>query len=407
MKAVNKLPSKAIENLSSKDKGYKASDGEGLYLWITPSGGKIWRIDYRSHGKSKTAVLGPYPEISLKQARILKADFRKQLAQGVDPSEEKKRQKSELALRNLKQLRTVIYVSEEWWNERTINLTDKYRQGLYARLRKYVFPFIGQTPIDKVIFSDLVSILKQIEELGRTDMPSRVAQIIKQVFKYAKQMRYIQEDISVDLTDILKPTPPRTHRASIVNPSDVGELLRRIEAYRFRASPAMYSALWLMPYTFLRSNELRGARWDEIDFDAQMWYIPAERMKMRKTHVVPLAHQVIDKLKELQKVSWGEFLFPSPRKNGYITAEGLRKTLFHLGYGKDEMCIHGFRSMASTLLNEQGKYRHDVIELQLAHKEENQVRAAYNHAQYMEERKIMMQEWADYLDLLRIGIADI
>ena len=151
MKAVNKLTSKAIENLASKDKGYKISDGEGLYLWITPSGGKIWRIDYRFQGKSKTAVLGSYPEISLKQARMLKADFRKRLAQGVDPSEEKKRQKSELALRNLRQLRTVTYVSEEWWNERTINLTDKYRQGLYARLRKYVFPFIGQTPIDKVM----------------------------------------------------------------------------------------------------------------------------------------------------------------------------------------------------------------------------------------------------------------
>lgn len=381
----------------------KKADGGGLYIHVDPNGGKYWRLAYRFEGKQKTMAMGVYPTVSLREARRRRDEVKELLAHGIDPMAEKKRVKVQAAIEEAEQSLTFERVAREWWEVKTLSLSAGYRQQKLARLEKHVFPHIGGKTLSRIEFSDLVAIVRGIEESGRSDMPHRIAQIIGQVCKYARQMKYTKENLSADLVDVLKPAPQKKHRATITDPSAIGELLRRIDAYRFRASPGMFCALSLLPYTFLRSQELRGAQWDEIDFEKAMWHVPAERMKIKRPHDVPLAQQVIAKLQELRKFSTGRFLFPSGSKTGFITPEGLRKTLVHLGYAKEELCVHGFRGMASTLLNESGKYRPDVIEAQLAHGEQNAIRAAYNHAQYLPERRQMMQEWADYLDSLRAG----
>lgn len=309
--------------------------------------------------------------------------------------------KVQTAIEEREQTLTFEAVAREWWEIRTPDLAESSRRSKLARLEKHVFPFIGNKNLSEIEFADFVSVVRRIEERGRSDMPRRVAQIIGQVCKYARQMKYTRENLSADLVDVLKPVPQKKHRAALTSPDAVGELLRRIDASRFRFSPGMACALWLVPYTFLRSQELRGARWEEIDLDGAMWHVPAERMKMKRPHDVPLARQVVEKLRELKRISSGPFLFPSGGKQGFISAEGLRKTLVQIGYAREEICIHGLRATASTLLNESGKYRPDVIETQLAHSNKDTIRAAYNHAQYIPERRQMMQEWADYLDELR------
>lgn len=391
-----------LRKLKKGDKA-KHHDEGGLYLFLSPVGGKLWRMDYTFEGKRKTLSLGKYPAVGLKEARTRRDTAKTILATGIDPSAEKKRVKVQAAIEEREQALTFEAVSREWWEVRTIDLAESSRRLKLARLEKHVFPFIGNKSLSKIEFSDLVSIVRTIEDKGRSDMPRRVAQIIGQVCKFARQMQYTKENLSADLVDVLKPVPQKKHRAALTSPDAVGELLRRIDASRFRFSPGMACALWLVPYTFLRSQELRGARWEEIDLGGAMWHVPAERMKMKRAHEVPLARQVVEKLRELKKISSGPFLFPSGGKSGFITAEGLRKTLIQIGYAKEEICIHGLRATVSTLLNESGKYRPDVIETQLAHSNKDAIRAAYNHAQYIPERRKMMQEWADYLDSLRAG----
>lgn len=391
-----------LRKLKKGDKA-KHYDEDSLYLFLSPAGGKLWRMDYTFEGKRKTLSLGKYPAVSLKEARARRDAAKAMIATGTDPSAEKKRVKVQTAIEEREQALTFEAVAHEWWEVRTVQLSPAYRKQLLARLEKHVFPHIGGRTLAHIEFAELVAIVRSIEENGRSDMPHRVSQLIGQVCQYARQMKYAKENIAADLADVLKPAPRKNHRATITDPVGVGELLRRIDACRFQFSPGMACALWLLPYTFLRSQELRGAQWQEINFDNAIWSIPAERMKMKRPHDVPLSRQVQEKLLELKKFSTGDFLFPSGRKAGFITAEGLRKTLVRLGYAKEELCVHGIRGMASTLLNESGKYRPDVIEMQLAHGERNKVREAYNHARYLPERRKMMQEWADYLDELRAG----
>ena len=400
MKAANKLSIKAIEAARPKDRPYKLSDGEGLYLYVSPSGGRLWRLDYRCNGRRGTASFGAYPAVGLKEARERRDEARRLLAAGIDPGEEKKRVKVAAASAEREQSLTFEAVAREWFGRKTANLTGGYRRQILSRLENHLFPYMGGRPFSALEPADILNAVRHTEERGAVEMSHRLVQLSAQVCRYARLCGYATYDAAAGLNEALPPIPPKVHRSAIVDPAGIGGLLRAIGAYEGDIS--IRYALRILPYVFLRSQELRGAAWPEINLEAAEWTVPAGRMKMRKAHVVPLARQVVELFTALREFSGdGGLVFPSPfSRTRCISNMGLLNAIRRMGYGQDEMTVHGFRGMASTLLNERG-YRPDVIEAQLAHGERNNIRAAYNHAQYLPERRQMMQEWADYLDSLR------
>lgn len=396
-----KLSDVILRKAKVTDKAQKFADGGGLYLYVAPTGGKLWRMDYRFEGKRKTLSFGAYPAVSLKEARARRDDAKAKIANGIDPSEEKKRVKVQAALEEREQTLTFEVVAREWFERKTVNLTPGYRQQILSRLGNHLFPFVGGQPFSTLEPTDILSAVRHTEERGAVEMAHRLVQLAGQVCRYARLCGYAKYDAAAGLNEALAPVPETQHRSTIVAPTAIGALLRSIDVYEGDIS-VLY-ALRILPYVFLRSQELRGAEWTEIDLDGAEWVVPAERMKMRKPHIVPLAHQVVKLFTALRACSDSQLVFPSPfSKTRCITNMGLLNAIRRMGYGKDEMTVHGFRGMASTILNERG-YRPDVIEAQLAHGEKNTIRRAYNHAQYLPERRKMMQEWADYLDSLRAG----
>ena len=393
---------KTAENAKPGDKPYKLSTGRGFYLLVMPTGGKLWRYDYRLDGKRKTAALGSFPDVSLKEATEKVAAYRRLIHAGKDPIAEKKRVKVQKEQQAAEQARSFEAVAREWFEKRAEDKSDRYRKQLWNRLENQLFPALGDRPFSELEAQDFLDALRPVEERGAVDMAHRLAQLVNQVGKYAKVAGYVKHNEAADIREALKTRGERKHRAAIISPPEIGNLLRAIETYPGDLS--IRYALKILPYVFVRSGELRCAEWGELDFDKAVWVIPARRMKMKKPHIVPLARQVMKLFEELRQWTGnGPLIFPSPfSASKPITDVGLLNALRRLGYGRDEMSIHGFRGVASTLLNEQG-YRPDVIEAQLAHGERNAVRAAYNHAQYLPERTAMMQEWAAWLDRLRGG----
>lgn len=393
---------KTAENAKPGDKPYKLSTGRGFYLLVMPTGGKLWRYDYRFDGKRKTAALGSFPDVSLKEAAEKQASCRKLIEQGIDPVAEKNRVKVHEKQQAAERARTFETVAREWFEKRAAGKAERYRKQIFSRLENQLFPALGDRPFSELEAQDFLDALRPVEERGAVDMAHRLAQLINQIGKYAKVAGYVRHNEAADIREALKSRGERKHRAAITDPHEIGNLLRAIETYPGDIS--IRYALKILPHVFVRSGELRGARWEEIDTGKAEWIIPASRMKMRTPHIVPLAWQVVKLFEELREWTGnGRLVFPSPFSASQpVTDVGLLNGLRRMGYGREEMCIHGFRGMASTLLNEQG-YRPDVIEAQLAHGERNAVRAAYNHAQYLPERKAMMQAWADYLDELRAG----
>ncbi len=393
---------KTAENARPGDKPYKLSTGRGFYLLVMPTGGKLWRYDYRLNGKRKTAALGSFPDVSLKEATEKVAEYRRLIHAGIDPVAEKRRVKESEEQQAAEQARTFEAVAREWFEKRASGKAERYRKQILARLENQLFPALGDRPFSELEAQDFLDALRPVEERGAVDMAHRLGQLLNQIGKYARVAGYVRHNEAADIREALKAREERKHRAAITDPHEIGHLLRAIDAYPGDLS--IQYALKILPYVFVRSGELRCAEWEEVDFDKAMWIIPACRMKMRTPHIVPLARQVMKLFEELRQWTGdGRLVFPSPFSASQpVTDVGLLNGLRRLGYGRDEMCIHGFRGMASTLLNEQG-YRPDVIEAQLAHGERNAVRAAYNHAQYLPERTAMMQEWADYLDELRAG----
>ena len=373
----------------------KESDGGGLNF----QSGKYWRLSYRFGGKQKTLALGVYPDVSLKAARVAREKARELLAQGIDPNEQRKTERAVVVQKQKEERITFEVVAREWFDKKTLNLSPAYRKNKLQRVEKHLLPYIGKIPMAILDLPDIVAALEHLH--SKADMGKRVAEIAGQICRYARLMKYAKYDVSAGISEALPDKPPHRHRATITDPEGVGHLLRAIDAYHGDIS--IRYALRLLPYVFLRSKELRLAKWKDIDFAKAEWAIPAEHMKMKRAHTVPLASQVVQLLTELYDwTGHGELIFPSPFSNtSPISDVGLLNALRRMGYGREEMCVHGFRAMASTLLNECGRYRHDVIEAQLAHQEKNAVRNAYNHAQYLPERKIMMQEWADWLDEMR------
>ena len=400
MQGINRLSDNTIKKTKPSGGVQKLCDGDKLYLFIQPTGKKIWRVLWREKGKDKQFTIGEYPAVSLKTAREERTRVKGLLAQGLDPNDEKKWKNEQAEHETTVQARTFEAVAREWHERRTTGQSNNTRQVKMQRLAKHVFSQIGNKPISELSRPDFVKVLLAIEQTGTSDMPRRVAGIIDEVCRYAADVGYTKNYISYGLTRSLSRRAVKGHRSAITDPEEVRHLLLDIDNYGGDITTCY--ALRLMPYVFVRSNELRGALWKEFDFEKHIWTSPASRMKMRKEHVVPLSRQVEKLLRELHRFTGeGELLFPSCMSNTRcLTDVGLLNALRRMGYSKDKMCIHGFRAMASTLLNELG-YRPDVIEAQLAHEEKNAIRAAYNRARYMPERITMMQEWADWLDTLK------
>ena len=393
-----KLTDAFLRGIKATDKAQKYPDGGGLYLYVSPTGGKLWRMDYRFEGKRKTLSLGAYPYISLKEARTRSEEARTQTAHGVDPSAHKKAAKAAIRAETEN---TFEVVAREWFGKYKDAWVAHHGSKIIARLENDIFPLIGGKEISSVTAPELLTALRRIEGRGAVESAHRCLQDIGRIFRYAIATGRAERDAAADLRGALSPAKP-TNLASIKEPKVVGALLRDIDAYS--GNLIVRAALRMAPYVFVRPGELRRAEWSEFNFETREWRIPSSRMKMREPHIVPLARQVLAILEDLsQYTGHGRYLFPSMRAASRpISDVCLLAALRRMGYDRETMTVHGFRSMASTLLNEQG-YNRDWIERQLAHAERNSIRAAYNYAEYLPERRRMMQEWADYLDRLREG----
>jgi integrase len=387
-----------IQNTKPAKRPIRLFDGRGLYLEVAPAGSRWWRFKYRFAGKEKRISLGVYPDVGLKQARDKREAARKQVAEGVDPSEARKQARQTLIDSTVN---TVEAIAREWFEKHSPGWEPSYSAKLLSRLEANVFPWIGSRPISDIKAPELLSILRRVESRGALETAHRLLNYCGSIFRYAIGTGRAERDVSADLRGALTPSIP-THHASITDPQGVAGLLRAIEGYR--GSEVTKAALRLAPLVFVRPGELREAEWTEIDLDAGEWRIPAERMKMPSKHIVPLSRQAVAILRDLRPLTGnGHYVFPGARSRSRPMSEnavngGLRR----LGYTGTEMTGHGFRSMASTLLNEQG-WNRDAIERQLAHSERNSIRAAYNFAEHLPERRKMMQAWADYLQELTVG----
>ncbi len=396
-KRIIPLTDMKVQKAKPKNKPISLFDGGGLYLLITPSGGKLWRLKYRFNQKEKKIALGAYPEISLLNARQKRDEARRQLAQGIDPNAARRAQKQE----TVQEAETFELIAKEWHERFKSNWTIRYAETLMSRLELYVFPWIGKKPIAGIKPPEMLSVLRRIESRGTLDTAHRVKIICGQVFRYAVSTGRAERDSTSDLRGAL-PRTQKTHRAAITEPKKVGALLRSIDAYQ--GSFIVRCALKLAPLVFLRPGELRRGEWEEISFENAEWNIPGSKMKMREPHLTPLSRQAVEILKELHKLTGnGKYIFPGRTSQRPMSDNAILAALRNMGYAKEEMSGHGFRAMARTMLDEVLQFRPDIIEHQLAHAVKDPNGRAYNRTSHLAERKKMMQTWADYLDGLRQG----
>ena len=384
----------AIKAAKPSDKPYKLFDQHGLFLLVTSTGSKWWRLKYRFEKKEKLLAFGVYPETSLRDARDLRDDARKLLRRQVDPGA--KRRAERLAPGD-----SFEAIAREWFERFSPRWAPGHSNKLIRRLELYIFPWVCDRSIGKIEAPDLLACLRRVESKGNIETAHRALQVCGRVFRYAVATGRAQRDPTGDLRGAIPPAEEK-HLASFTDPNELGALLRAIDSYE--GSIVVRCALRLAPLVFVRPGELRAAEWAEINFDTSEWRIRAERMKMRQQHVVPLSHQAIGILREIQPLTGnGRFVFPSARSaKRPLSDNALLAALRRMGFEQGSVTVHGFRSTASTNLNEQG-WNRDAIERQLAHGERDAVRAAYNYAEHLPERRKMMQAWADYLEVLRAG----
>ena len=391
------LTDTAVRNAKAAEKPYKLADEKGLYLLVNGTG-KYWRINYRFAGRQKTLAIGVYPTITLAAARHRRDDAKTLLANDTDPALVKavKKQAKHQAAEN-----TFEAVAREWYAKKLPGWAPATARKVIRYLEKDIFPWLGNRPIKDLAAPDLLATIRRVESRGALELAHRIREYSGQVFRYAVATGRAERDPSGDLKGALPPVKA-THHASLTEPKQIGDLMRAINS--FRGSFITKCALQLAPLVFVRPGELRHAEWTEIDLDVAEWRIPGVKMKMKDRHIVPLSRQAIEVLLALQPLTGsGRFVFPSVRTTGRPMSENtVNAALRRMGYEKHEMTGHGFRSMASTLLHEQG-WPHEAIERQLAHAERNAVSAAYNYAEHLPKRREMMQHWADYLDGLKAG----
>jgi len=386
-----------IRNAQYKTKPYKITDERGMYLLVS-STGKYFRFDYRFSGKRKTLSLGVYPDVSLSKARQKREEARRLLQDGIDPNQHKRAVK---AAKKEIDSNSFESIAREFLSKNINTWSEGYYQTVSSRLENNIFPWLGSKPVASIEPPELLEVLRKMEGRGAVETAHRVSQVCGQIFRYAIATGRAKRDPSADLRGALASTKAKP-MASVRDIRKVGELLRAIDGYQGHFITCC--ALRLSPLVFVRPGELRHAEWSEIDLEQAMWKIPAEKMKMAETHIVPLSKQAILILKEIESLTGnGKYIFPSLRTSKRPMSENtILAALRRLGYSKDEMTPHGFRAMASTVLHEKG-WKSEVIERQLAHRERNKVKAAYNHAEYLQDRRNMMQYWADLLDDLKAG----
>jgi integrase len=397
-KRIIPLSDMKIQKAKSKDKNVTLFDGGGLFLMVTPTGGKLWRFKYRYDGKQKLLAFGTYPEISLLDARKRRDEARSQLAHNIDPGAVRKAQKQA----NIQETETFEIIAREWHERFKSNWTTEYASKIMSRLEGDVFPYIGTKPVKEIKAPELLAVLRRVEARGTFELAHRIRTICGQVFRYAVATGRAERDPAADLRGALSPVQT-INRAAIIEPKKVGELLRAIEGYQ--GSFIVKCALKLAPLFFVRPGELRNAEWEEVSFENAEWNIPASKMKMKEPHLVPLSQQAIDILKELKEYTGASrYVFPSGRTfDRPMSDNAILAALRRMGYAKDEMSGHGFRAMARTILDEVLQVRPDFIEHQLAHAVRDPNGRAYNRTAHLVERKKMMQKWADYLDGLKAG----
>jgi len=376
----------------------KLHDGQGLYLWVYEDGRKYWRLRYKIHDKEKSLSLGVYPVVGLKQARQLAQAERVKLTINIDPSIDRQinKQKAKQAAAN-----SFEAVSREWYTKQTHTWAATHSKDVLRRLEGNVFPYIGMYPIGTIEAPQLLNMIRIIEQRGSYDLAHRVLGVCGQVFRYGVSTGRCARDPSGDLRGAL--TPHKKKNQAAVKPEELPELLRAIATYERTGDRQTQLALQLLALTFVRTNELIGALWDEFDLNNGLWIVPATRMKMRNEHVVPLTQQTLNILAELKTIAGNSrYLLPGRNPNKTISNNTLLFALYRLGY-KGKMTGHGFRAVASTALNESGLFSPDAIERQLAHGEKNEVRGAYNRAEYLPERKRIMIWWSNHIEALEKG----
>ena len=380
-----------------KEKAYRLADSGGLYLEVMSNGSKYWRWKYRFDGKEKRLALGVYPQVTLAVARSKRNDQQKILKeQGSDPLQQ--RREAKLTAR-IRAGHTFEAIAREWWNHWKGVRSRRHADYVLRRLEIDIFPSLGGKPIEDISAPRIIAVIRTIEKRGALDIAKRALQTCGQIFRYAVAHGICERNPVADIKpqDALKPRKKENYAR--LSAAEFPELLRKIETYDGAMTTRV--ALRLMALTFVRTSELIGARWKEFDLDAAEWRIPGERMKMKTPHIVPLSRQAVETLRELsQLTSSNELLFPGERDHQKpMSNNTILYALYRMGY-HSRMTGHGFRGLASTILHESG-YRHDYIELQLAHQERDETSAAYNHALYLKERRKMMQAWADMLDVMK------
>lgn len=385
------LSDASVRNAKPKLKPYKLVDGEGLFLLVMPNGSKYWRLKYFFAGKEKLLALGVYPDVPLIEARDRRSQARKMLASGKDPGEMKKEAKR---LATAKAANTFGVIAQEWYDQRKHEWSPKTAGMVLDRLERHLLPRLSKRPIAEINPPEVLAVLRVVEKTGALEMTRRVMHICSQIFLYAIATGRAERNPVMDLRGALK-TPVTKHRAYLKE-SELPTYLKKLTAYQ--GTPLTKLALLFLLLTFVRTTELRAAQWKEIQWEKAEWRIPAERMKMGEEHIVPLSKQALALLHQVQQHFGNRpFIFPNEiNPSTFMSENTMLYALYRMGY-RSRATGHGFRSTASTILNEHG-FTPDVIERQLAHGERNKVRAAYNHAQYLPERRKMMQWWADYLD---------
>jgi integrase len=399
MAASNKLTETAIKQAKAREKPYKLSDGGGMYLEVMPTGSKYWRLKYRYGSKEKRLAIGVYPDVTLAVAREKRREAKIRLADGCDPSEVKKQNKlaKQVAVSNTFEVVAAELVEKRRQEGAAPVTLDKMKWILDKKL----CPYVGRMPVAEVTPRQLLDALRRIESDGLYETANRAKRVAGQVLRYAVATGRADRDVSQDLRGALV-VAKVTHRAAITDPQELGKLLVAIEGYN--GTPEVRFALQITPILFQRPGEIRHMEWAEIDWVQERWEIPPHKMKMKQPHIVPLCRQAVAILREIEPITgYGRYVFPSARRGGRPLSEnGVRTALRTLGYSNEQVTAHGFRATARTLLDEVLGCRVDWVEQQLAHAVKDANGRAYNRTKYLPERKQMMQDWADYLDRLKL-----